>query len=281
MAAPAKKHSPTFAETFGRDIAKYGHDEIPHLLSRHGRKLGLSNGAIRTVTGILYFQNWEERYGFVPSFVELAKESGQSRMQVFRHLKDLCDPKKGVDGDALLTKGQDKQGHLHFNCYILWKALIDIERPPLKIVPTRPKPTRKPAPNVTPLATPEPAQEPPLPAAQEPTPPDDDFWPTVAENEPDATPDEIIITDPEPIPDRVADYHGLDVLISTPLPTRPRHPEWWVEAASQDFPRVSVLADDGETWLEIAGETGWNAFRDRSPAEQARARFMLNRRRRR
>ncbi len=47
-------------------------------------------------------------------------------------------------------------------------------------------------------------------------------------------------------------------------------PDYMRLAAALQYPRVSVLADDGESWRVVEGEQGWNDFRQQSSKEEQR-----------
>ena len=77
----------TLEELWPRDVLKHGFTGVPNLLIQKQSELGIKDGALVTLLGLLD-KKWDHRNPF-PSAETLAKQIGKSIPTIRRHLREL------------------------------------------------------------------------------------------------------------------------------------------------------------------------------------------------
>ena len=82
-----KQNSYNFTDKWSPEIGKWGHTPVPNILVTHQRELGITNGELAVLLGLLMFM-WSTNNPF-PAVSTLASHSGMASKTIRRHIRSL------------------------------------------------------------------------------------------------------------------------------------------------------------------------------------------------
>ena len=82
-----KQNTYNFTDKWSPEIAKWGHTPVPNLLIIHQRELGITNGELAVLIGLLMFM-WSTKNPF-PAVSTLASHTGMASKTIRKHIRSL------------------------------------------------------------------------------------------------------------------------------------------------------------------------------------------------